>query len=75
MDSGKLYRLCQKAIYSINSLRLSGSSARQDLLQAQQAKYPNLTGSVSRSGCSNNGLQFTGVPSEYRSKLINDHLS
>ncbi|ATL45378.1 TolC family protein [Elizabethkingia sp. HX WHF] len=52
---------------SINSLRLSGSSARQDLLQAQQVKYPNLTGSVSQglaAVSSNNGLQFTGVPSQ-----------
>ena len=52
---------------SINSLRLTGSSARQDLLQAKQAKYPNLNTSVSQglfAASSNNGLQFTGVPSQ-----------
>ncbi|PTT36473.1 hypothetical protein DBR28_10965, partial [Chryseobacterium sp. HMWF028] len=33
---------------SINSLRLSKNSAQQDLLQTKDAKYPNLSGTISQ---------------------------
>lgn len=40
---------------SINSLRLSKNSAEQDLLQAKEAKYPNLSGTVSQGLFALNG--------------------
>ncbi|MBV8328389.1 TolC family protein [Chryseobacterium sp.] len=52
---------------SINSLRLSKNSAEQDLLQAKDAKYPSLNGTVSQGIFAlngGNGLQATGVPSQ-----------
>jgi outer membrane protein len=52
---------------SINSLRLSKSSAEQDLLQAKDAKYPNLNGTVSQGIFAvngSNGLQLNGAPSQ-----------
>ncbi|SDI09728.1 TolC family protein [Chryseobacterium jejuense] len=52
---------------SINSLRLSKNSAQQDLLQAKEAKYPNLSGTVSQGLFAlngNNGLHATGVQSQ-----------
>lgn len=52
---------------SINSLRLSKTSAQQDLLQAKDAKYPNLNASVSQGLFAvngSNGLQLNGAPSQ-----------
>lgn len=52
---------------SINSLRLSKNSAQQDLLQAKDAKYPNLNGTVSQGIFAlngNNGLNVTGAQSQ-----------
>lgn len=52
---------------SINSLRLSKSSAQQDLLQAKAAKYPNLNGTVSQGLFAvngNNGLNVTGAQNQ-----------
>ncbi|MBK1895508.1 TolC family protein [Chryseobacterium paridis] len=52
---------------SINSLRLSKTSAEQDLLQAKDAKYPNLSASVSQGLFAvngSNGLQLNGAPSQ-----------
>lgn len=52
---------------SINSLRLSKNSAEQDLLQAKDAKYPNLTGTVSQGLFAingGNGLHLNGAPSQ-----------
>ncbi|NIF06955.1 TolC family protein [Chryseobacterium sp. Tr-659] len=52
---------------SINSQRLSKNSAQQDLLQARDAKYPNLNGTVSQGLFAVNGgqgLQMTGVQSQ-----------
>ncbi|KMQ69219.1 hypothetical protein ACM39_03720 [Chryseobacterium sp. FH2] len=40
---------------SINSLRLSKNSANQDLLQAKEAKYPNLNGNISQGLFAVNG--------------------
>ncbi len=52
---------------SINSLRLSKSSAQQDLLQAKDAKYPNLNGTVSQGLFAlngSNGLHATGAQTQ-----------
>ncbi|WP_160138470.1 TolC family protein [Chryseobacterium sp. c4a] len=52
---------------SINSLRLSKNSAQQDLLQAKDARYPNLNGTVSQGLFAvngNNGLNITGAQSQ-----------
>ena len=52
---------------SINSLRLSKNSAQQDLLQAKDAKYPNLSGTISQGLFALNGgdgLHVTGAPSQ-----------
>lgn len=52
---------------SINSLRLSKNSAEQDLLQAKDAKYPNLNGTVSQGLFAlngGNGLQINGVQAQ-----------
>ncbi|ASW74424.1 hypothetical protein IQ37_05005 [Chryseobacterium piperi] len=52
---------------SINSMRLSKTSAQQDLLQAKDAKYPNLSGSVSQglfAANGLNGLHFNSTPSQ-----------
>lgn len=52
---------------SINSLRLTKNSAEQDLLQAKEAKYPNLSGTVSQGLFAvngNNGLNVNGAPSQ-----------
>ena len=52
---------------SINSLRLSKNSAQQDLLQAKEAKYPNLNGTVSQGLFSlngNDGLHVTGAQTQ-----------
>lgn len=52
---------------SINSLRLSRNSAKQDLLQAKEAKYPNLNATVSQGIVAvngNNGLNVNGIPSQ-----------
>ncbi|SHG33552.1 TolC family protein [Chryseobacterium vrystaatense] len=52
---------------SINSLRLSKSASEQDLLQAKDAKYPNLNGTVSQGLFAlngNNGLNLNGVQSQ-----------
>jgi outer membrane protein len=52
---------------SINSLRLSKNSAAQDLLQAKEAKYPNLNGSVSQGLFAVNGsdgLHVNGAQSQ-----------
>lgn len=52
---------------SINSLRLSKSSAQQDLLQAKEARYPNLNGTVSQGLFAlngNDGLHITGAQSQ-----------
>ena len=52
---------------SINSLRLSKNSAEQDLLQAKEAKYPNLNASVSQGLFAvngNNGLNINGAQSQ-----------
>lgn len=52
---------------SINSLRLSKSASEQDLLQAKDAKYPNLNGTVSQGIFAlngNNGLNLNGVQSQ-----------
>lgn len=49
---------------SISSLRLSKSSANQDLLQAKAAKYPNLNGTVSQGLFAvdgTNGLHIQGL--------------
>ncbi|WHF52432.1 TolC family protein [Chryseobacterium gotjawalense] len=49
---------------SISSLRLSKSSANQDLLQAKAAKYPNLNGNVSQGLFAvdgTNGLHIQGL--------------
>ncbi|RQO42604.1 transporter [Chryseobacterium sp. KBW03] len=51
----------------INSLRLSKNSAQQDLLQAKEAKYPNLSGTVSQGLFALNGsdgLHMTGAQSQ-----------
>ncbi|UKB78517.1 TolC family protein [Chryseobacterium sp. MEBOG07] len=51
----------------INSLRLSKTSAQQDLLQAKEAKYPNLSGTVSQGLFALNGsdgLHMTGAQSQ-----------
>ncbi|KAB1228657.1 TolC family protein [Chryseobacterium viscerum] len=51
----------------INSLRLSKTSAQQDLLQAKDAKYPNLSGTVSQGLFALNGsdgLHMTGAQSQ-----------
>ncbi len=52
---------------SINSLRLSKNSAQQDLLQAKDSKYPNLSGTISQGLFALNGgdgLHVTGAPSQ-----------
>lgn len=52
---------------SINSLRLSKNSAAQDLLQAKEAKYPNLNGSISQGLFAVNGsdgLHVNGAQSQ-----------
>lgn len=52
---------------SINSLRLSKNSAEQDLLQAKEAKYPSLNGTVSQGLFAvngNNGLNVNGAQSQ-----------
>lgn len=52
---------------SINSLRLSKNLAQQDLLQAKDAKYPNLSGTVSQGLFAlngNDGLHMTGAQSQ-----------
>lgn len=52
---------------SINSLRLSKNASEQDLLQAKDAKYPNLNGTVSQGLFAlngNNGLNLNGVQSQ-----------
>lgn len=52
---------------SINSLRLSKSAAEQDLLQAKDAKYPNLSASVSQGLFAvngSNGLHLNGAQSQ-----------
>lgn len=52
---------------SINSLRLSKNSAQQDLLQAKDAKYPNLSGTVSQGLFALNGsdgLHMNGAQSQ-----------
>ncbi|UKB85101.1 TolC family protein [Chryseobacterium sp. MEBOG06] len=52
---------------SINSLRLSKNSAEQDLLQAKDAKYPNLNGTVSQGLFAlngGNGLQLNSVQAQ-----------
>lgn len=52
---------------SINSLRLSKSAAEQDLLQAKEAKYPNVSASVSQglfAVNSSNGLHLNGAQSQ-----------
>ncbi|KPH12863.1 TolC family protein [Chryseobacterium sp. ERMR1:04] len=52
---------------SINSLRLSKNSAEQDLLQAKEAKYPSLNGTVSQGLFAingSNGLNINGAPSQ-----------
>ncbi|TZF92362.1 TolC family protein [Chryseobacterium panacisoli] len=52
---------------SINSLRLSKNAAQQDLLQAKDAKYPNLNGTVSQGLFAVNGsdgLHMTGTQSQ-----------
>nr|WP_315034506.1 TolC family protein [uncultured Chryseobacterium sp.] len=52
---------------SINSLRLSKNSAEQDLLQAKDAKYPNLNGTVSQGLVAlngGNGLQLNSAQSQ-----------
>ncbi|MCA6068426.1 TolC family protein [Chryseobacterium sp. RG1] len=52
---------------SINSLRLSKNSAAQDLLQAKEAKYPNLNGSLSQGLFAVNGsdgLHVNGAQSQ-----------
>lgn len=52
---------------SINSLRLSKNSAEQDLLQAKEAKYPNLNGTVSQGLFALNGsdgLHINGAQSQ-----------
>ncbi|SMD02446.1 TolC family protein [Chryseobacterium sp. YR221] len=52
---------------SINSLRLSKNSAEQDLLQAKDAKYPTVSGTVSQGLFAlngGNGLQLTGTQSQ-----------
>ncbi|WP_048506203.1 TolC family protein [Chryseobacterium angstadtii] len=52
---------------SINSLRLSKNSSDQDLLQAKDAKYPNLSGTVSQGLFAlngNNGLHANGAQSQ-----------
>lgn len=52
---------------SINSLRLSKNSAEQDLLQAKDAKYPNLSGTVSQGLVAlngGNGLQLNSAQSQ-----------
>lgn len=52
---------------SINSLRLSKNSAEQDLLQAKEAKYPNLNGTVSQGIFAvngNNGLNVNGAQTQ-----------
>lgn len=52
---------------SINSLRLSKNSAEQDLLQAKDAKYPNLNGTISQGFVAlngGNGLQANSLQSQ-----------
>ena len=52
---------------SIHSLRLSKNSTYQDLLQAKEAKYPSLNGTVSQGLFALNGsdgLHMTGAPSQ-----------
>lgn len=52
---------------SINSLRLSKSAAEQDLLQAKEAKYPNLSASVSQglfAVSNSNGLHLNSAQSQ-----------
>ncbi len=52
---------------SINSLRLSKNSAAQDLLQAKEAKYPNVNGTVSQGLFALNGsdgLHLDGAQSQ-----------
>ncbi|AZA82644.1 transporter [Chryseobacterium lactis] len=52
---------------SINSLKLSKNSAEQDLLQAKDAKYPNLNGTVSQGLVAlngGNGLQLNSAQSQ-----------
>jgi len=52
---------------SINSLRLSKNSAQQDLLQAKEAKYPNINGTVSQGLFALNGsdgLHVNGAQSQ-----------
>ncbi|ROI03228.1 TolC family protein [Chryseobacterium sp. G0240] len=52
---------------SINSLRLSKNSAEQDLLQAKEAKYPSLNGTVSQGLVAlngGNGLQVNSAQSQ-----------
>lgn len=52
---------------SINSLRLSKNSAEQDLLQAKEAKYPNVSASVSQGLFAingSNGLHVDGAQSQ-----------
>ncbi|MFP3598734.1 TolC family protein [Chryseobacterium sp. SIMBA_029] len=52
---------------SINSLRLSKNSAEQDLLQAKEAKYPNVSATVSQGLFAvngSNGLHLNGAQSQ-----------
>ncbi len=52
---------------SINSLKLSKNSAEQDLLQAKEAKYPSLNGTVSQGLFALNGsdrLHINGAQSQ-----------
>lgn len=52
---------------SINSLRLSKNSAEQDLLQAKDAKYPSLNGTISQGLVAlngGNGLQANSLQSQ-----------
>lgn len=52
---------------SINALRLSKNSAQQDLLQAKDAKYPNLNGNISQGLFALNGsdgLHITGAQTQ-----------
>ncbi|PIF46795.1 outer membrane protein [Chryseobacterium sp. 52] len=52
---------------SINALRLSKNASEQDLLQAKEAKYPNLSGNVSQGLFAlngSNGLHLNGAQSQ-----------
>ena len=66
---------------SINSLRLSKNSAQQDLLQAKEAKYPNLNGTFSqglfavngKNGLNVNGAQSQSIGANSSMTLYHDH--